>query len=125
MFGQHLQEPELEFGGGGRHVDIRFGLTAYGPRDCESAAARKQINVGLIGTNDNVEVLAAWLSRCAQGVQPKRSRQPNLFPMFPGFVEAFKSELIVASELYRIIGSSAVDRVVGFDHDSSVQAAVD
>ena len=24
-----LEEPELEFGGGGRHVDIRFGIKDY------------------------------------------------------------------------------------------------
>jgi hypothetical protein len=121
----HLQEPELEFGGGGRHLDIRFGLTAYGPRDVDSTGTRKRIHLGVVGTNDNVEGLMTWLSSCAQGVQAKRSRQPNLFPMFPGFQQAFQSELVMGPELCRTIGSSIVDRAIGLDHDSSVQAAVD
>jgi len=29
----HIAEPELEFGGGGRHLDIRFGLMDHGPFD--------------------------------------------------------------------------------------------
>ena len=59
MLLEHLVEPELEFGGGGRHLDIRFGLTAYGPRDADSAAARKRLHIGIIGTNENVETLTS------------------------------------------------------------------
>ena len=28
-----IDEPELEFGGGGRHIDIRHGLAEHGPLD--------------------------------------------------------------------------------------------
>ncbi|SBW22369.1 hypothetical protein FDG2_2526 [Candidatus Protofrankia californiensis] len=33
MHAEVLDEPHLEFGGGARHIDPRFGLTAYGPAD--------------------------------------------------------------------------------------------
>ena len=33
MTSELLLEPELEFGGGLRHIDIRFGIMAYGPFD--------------------------------------------------------------------------------------------
>ena len=121
----HLQEPELEFGGGGRHVDVRFGLTAYGPLINDAPRARRQIHVGIVGTNENVETLSGWLSKCAAGVPAKRSRQPNLFPAFPGFHHAFQADLIVGEDLCRSVGSATVERVIGPDHDASVQAAVD
>src|SRR5258708_35873824 len=36
MKAEFLDEPELEFGHGGRHVDIRFGLMSFGPLDIGS-----------------------------------------------------------------------------------------
>ena len=33
MKADFLHEPELEFGNGCRHVDVRFGLMHYGPLD--------------------------------------------------------------------------------------------
>src|SRR5690606_32865365 len=50
-----IDEPELEFGAGGRHIDIRFGIMDNGPADVEAARAPKAITVGIIGTPANVE----------------------------------------------------------------------
>jgi hypothetical protein len=33
MHAEVIPEPELEFGGGGRHIDPRFGIANYGPAD--------------------------------------------------------------------------------------------
>ena len=33
MHAEVLDEPELEFGGGNRHIDPRFGIATYGPAD--------------------------------------------------------------------------------------------
>ena len=79
-----LEEPELEFGAG-RHIDIRFGLMHHGPLDLESAVAPRRINVGIVGSTETVEGLAAWLEKCRDGIPAKASNQPNLFPAFPGF----------------------------------------
>ena len=49
-----LEEPELEFGGGSRHVDIRFGIKDYGPFDLQAPKAPKEVRLGLIGTAETV-----------------------------------------------------------------------
>lgn len=89
-----FQEPELEFGTG-RHVDIRFGILNQCPLDFESEAGRK-IRVGIVGSAASVEGLRDWLQRCRSPIEAKVSRQPNLFPPFPGFNAecAFHSELV-------------------------------
>lgn len=99
-----LQEPELEFGTG-RHVDIRFGLMNYGPLDVEHELAPRRIRAGVVGTPDTVEMAVEWLERCRHEIPAKESRQPNLFPRFPGFNldEAFRSTLILDDALQRTI----------------------
>jgi hypothetical protein len=78
-----LEEPELEFGGNSRHVDIRFGIRDYGPFDLGSPRSPKQIQIGLIGTPETTEAASLWLERCKLGIERKESKQPNLFPAFP------------------------------------------
>src|SRR5581483_3327970 len=80
-----IPEPELEFAEGGRHVDIRFGLANYGPLDAATGSAPTQIKIGLVGTPQTIEGARTWFERCRSGVAAKQSRQPNLFPPFPGF----------------------------------------
>jgi hypothetical protein len=53
-----IDEPELEFGAG-RHIDIRFGLMNYGPLDLGESSTPKKINVGIVGTSETVDDLAA------------------------------------------------------------------
>ena len=83
---EHLREPLLEFGTG-QHVDVRFGLAQFWPRDREMGTAPRQIRIGLVGTADTIESVVQWLEDCARGVAPKATRLVNLFPGFPGFNE--------------------------------------
>lgn len=103
----HLREPELEFGGGMRHLDIRFGLMDYGPFDFTHDGALRRIRVGIVGGPDTVEGTAGWLDRCRDGLPAHESRQPNLFPPFPGTGEdgPFRCEFVVPAELQRSIAS--------------------
>ncbi|HEV2643141.1 MAG TPA: hypothetical protein VGT98_10555, partial [Candidatus Elarobacter sp.] len=101
---EHIEEPELEFGEG-RHIDIRFGLMNYGPLDVASALARKQIRVGIVGTPETIELARTWLERCREPIAAKPSRQPLLFPSFPGFRPdtAFHATLVLEHVLQRSI----------------------
>ena len=76
-----LDEPLLEFGGGGREIDIRFGLMRHGPLEPERAS---RVRLGVIGTNETIEGFSRFLDRCQVGIGAKPSRQPNLFLPFPG-----------------------------------------
>lgn len=101
----HLVEPDLEFGGGMRHVDIRFGLMDYGPFDFGMESAPKRIKIGIVGSAETVEGTAKWIESCQAGFNAKQSRQPNLFPPFPGisFEETFRCEFITSDELQRVL----------------------
>jgi hypothetical protein len=79
-----LDEPELEFGGGSRHIDPRFGISNYGPADLGSADSPRAIRVGMIGPADYLDGLQAWLERCREPIPAKDERYPHLFPGFPG-----------------------------------------
>lgn len=90
-----FDEPELEFGEGGTHVDIRHGLMLHGPLDLGEATAPDQIRVGLVGTSESLDQVRQWLERCEAGIESKKSRLGNLFPAFPGFRKdtTFRSQL--------------------------------
>ena len=40
-----LDEPQLEFGGNGRHIDIRFGIMGHGPLDRTRGTAGGRANL--------------------------------------------------------------------------------
>lgn len=119
-----LEEPELEFGGGNRHVDIRFGIKDYGPFDLQSPRAPKELRVGLIGTQETVEGTRAWLEKCAQGIARKETKQPNLFPAFPALSSSssFCCELSIGKAHTRTFSSSALDAVSNI---SGINARID
>ncbi len=99
-----LEEPELEFGAG-KHIDIRYGLLHHGPLDLESKVSPRRINVGIVGTTETVEGLAAWLEKCRNGIPAKISNQPNLFSPFPGFREdnALKTTFVLDASTQRAL----------------------
>jgi len=122
-----LPEPELEFGETGRHIDIRFGLSRYGPLDLGHENRPQQIRVGIVGTPENVEKVTAWLERCRSEIPAKKSKQPNLFPAFPGFAEqaAFRSTLVLNEGLCRQIPAAAFDQIVSASLNAAVTEAVE
>lgn len=99
-----LDEPELEFAAGARHVDIRFGLMGAGPLDVLNPRTRA-ISVGLVGTTQTVEGIGRWLDRCRDVILGKESPYHNLFPRFPGFRQdcAFRSSLLLEGRAQRTI----------------------
>src|SRR6266545_1840970 len=95
MRAELLDEPELQFGQG-RHVDPRFGLLELGPADGDAPAAPRTISVGVVGTDETIDGVISWLTRCRKPLPSRaNARQPNLYPAFPGFVRGvgFDSEL--------------------------------
>jgi hypothetical protein len=91
-----FHEPELEFGGGGTHIDIRYGIAKNGPLDIGEATAPTSLRVGFVGTDETIATLREWLEKCRDGVTAKQSKLGNLFPAFPGFSDAspFRSSLV-------------------------------
>jgi hypothetical protein len=110
MKGDFLEEPELEFGGAARHIDIRFGLMDYGPLDHGTSVAHVPIRVGMIGTAATVEAFSTWIERCGKGIDAKPSRYPTLFPRFPGFAldGPFRSEIQMGGRLSSVVPQRAI-----------------
>lgn len=110
MKSDFFQEPELEFGAGS-HIDIRFGVMNYGPLDALSELAPKIIKIGIVGTPETIEIASEWMGQCRGEISGKKSKQPNLFPKFPGFTNdvGFRSELSLDSTLNRPIPSKVFD----------------
>jgi hypothetical protein len=122
----HLKEPPLEFAGGQRHPDIRFGLMDYGPFDVGMEGAPKRIKLGIVGSAETVEGIARWVERCARGFEAKESREPNLFPPFQGLRsdETFRCEFITSDELQRILPQREIARLVAIPGQREMTRAV-
>jgi len=122
-----LPEPLLEFGAGMSHIDIRFGLMHYGPLDVTSNLARRRIVVGVVGTPQDTEMLREWLERCRAEIPARASRQPNLFPRFPGFAEdvAFRSTLVLSDETTRSIPDRQFTPLQRRTANEAIQGAVE
>lgn len=116
----HLAEPLLEFGGGGRHVDVRFGLMDYGPVDFSTDRTRTT-RLGIVGSAQTAGKLREWLQRCESGIPAKNSRQPNLFPAFPGssITGPFRSYFEAADADTRTIPAVVIAKIANEKNDDT------
>jgi hypothetical protein len=114
MKAEILPEPELEFGAGGRHIDIRIGITQYGPLDRMQPAAPNVIRLGVVGTTQSVSGVRDWLTQCAGGIPAKPSRQPNLFPAFPGCGPdlGLRASIVMTPDLLREVPQPEITALV-------------
>jgi hypothetical protein len=123
----HFPEPLLEFAGNGRHVDVRFGLAEYGPVDF-STERTKEVSLGVVGSSQTIGKFGDWLRRCEKGIPAKNSRQPNLFPAFPGstILGPFRCSFEIGNRHVRTHSSSLISRIVSEkDDDVAVALAVE
>lgn len=109
---EYLPEPELEFGGGGRSVDIRVGLLQHGPFDRGDARAPGDIKVGLVGTPETIDGVHRWLTRCQEGLPARPGRQSSLFQHFPGCKPVFGIELVLDATLRATVEARSIHQVV-------------
>jgi hypothetical protein len=109
-----LAEPELEFGNGGSHIDVRFGIMQHGPLDRGIPTAPSQLRVGIVGTEETIEGVRSWLERARVGISAKDSRLSNLFPPFPGFSEntCFGSSLVFHERWLAPIHKREIESVI-------------
>lgn len=109
-----LDEPELEFGDGGTHIDVRFGIMQHGPLDRGASTAPSQLRVGIVGTEETIEGAQKWLERARSGISAKDSRLSNLFPPFPGFSEnsCFRASLVFHERWLKPIHKREIESVI-------------
>ncbi len=121
-----LDEPELEFHGGTRHVDPRHGITDYGPADA-TADSPRSIRIGVVGTPHAIDGVRRFLDSCRRPIAAKESDLGHLFLAFPGFDHAvgFRSTLVFDSRLERPIRERDLAALQDKSPDHAVRAAVD
>ena len=106
-----LDEPELEFGNGGCHVDPRLGLTAHGPLQ---PMPGDRVTIGVIGTSETYDGFEAWMERLTSSIPGKSKKHPNLFPPFPGLgnQNPFQCRFEVSSSARRILPAKDIGDIV-------------
>lgn len=125
---EFLPEPELEFGGGGKHIDVRFGLMQFGPLDRGTPHPPSEIRVGIVGTSESIDGVRKWLERGKAPIPAKKSRLPNLFPDFPGFScdSTFESQIECDDRWCASIGKKEVEGIISSeDAGQLLETAVD
>lgn len=133
MRAEVLSEPLLEFAGGERHLDPKFGIREFGPADLAVPTAPRQIKVGLLGVAADIAEARNWLEKARDpisGKSPRSSRAPErrgLFPAFPGFASSvgYHSELVFDSRLQRAVKPRALEDVASLPPTARVNAAVE
>lgn len=121
-----IEEPELEFGVG-RHIDVRFGIMNRGAWGRGRPESPTSISLGVVGTTQSIEGILAWLGKCQAGIDAKPSKQPNLFPRFPGFGDesCFGCGIACDSRWQRAVRSSDIEQLASRrSADELVEAAV-
>jgi hypothetical protein len=99
----------------------------YGPVDF-STERTKEVRLGVVGSSQTIGKLGEWLRRCETGIPAKNSRQPNLFPPFPGsgILGPFRCSFDVGTRHVRTLSPSLISRIVSEkDDDAAVALAVE
>lgn len=122
-----LDEPLLEFAGGGRHIDPRHGITDYGPADVTEPTPRV-VRAAIIGPQASIDGLQHWLDRCRTGIGAHDDTHlKHLYVPFPGFDidHGFRSLVNFSPRLTRAIPKRDLDDLETMNPLKAVTAAVE
>ena len=120
-----LDEPMLEFGGGGRAIDPRMGLMEFGTLQ---PGTGDKVRLAVIGTADTVDGFDRFLERCRAGIEAPAGRLANLRPHFPGLGNAnpFQCTFEVEAGGKAVLPRRDIERIIRErDDNAAVRAAVD
>lgn len=121
-----IDEPELEFAGAGRHIDIRHGLTEHGPLDAGLQSAPQLVRLGVVGVAKDIEGIRAWVDRCRSGIDAKKSKRTTLFVGFPGFgANGSICDFVIDDRLVDQISGADVRDLQDADDKSFLQKSID
>ncbi|MCE9539424.1 MAG: hypothetical protein K8R85_09425, partial [Bacteroidetes bacterium] len=121
-----IEEPELQFGID-RHICPRAGIYQYGVYDSNSKAKKKEIQIGVVGLNEDVELFYEWIERSSTIISPKpKIRQKNLYPAFIGFNSdtGFKAKFIVAEEITKRLNKKEIKALLENKHRNEMIESV-
>lgn len=121
-----LEEPFLEFAGGGRHIDPKHGIADYGPADIKDPTPRV-VRAAIVGPQASIDGLQNWLDRCRRGIGAYTDTHlSHLYVPFPGFDvhQGFRSIINFSPRLTRAISKRDLDALDGMNPLRAVAHAV-
>src|SRR5260370_31544458 len=110
----HLRDERTVEFGAGKDVCPRDGISEYGAYDVRLSDRRETIFVGAVGTNETLDKLGAWLTRCSEYIPGKpEASQPNLFPAFCGFnlETGFRSQFEYGTRTLRPLKNALIEKI--------------
>lgn len=105
-----LDEPLIEFAGGGLHVDPKAGIARYGPRSLDWPKRHPdRVTVGFIGTAESVDRVRQWLDTSSRGVLGTEKH-----PEFPGFQRdrGFMSDIVFDDGWIELLSQTEVGELL-------------
>jgi len=109
----YISEPLLEFARD-THICPRAGIAHYWVYDADTEPRRDDVYLGVVGTNENIDLLRTWLHKISDVIPAKPSNQPNLFQAFNGFNKqsGFKSEFVLSDNNVKPLLSKEVGELL-------------
>ncbi|KAB7726649.1 hypothetical protein F5984_23770 [Rudanella paleaurantiibacter] len=125
---KYIQEPELEFAQD-KHICPRAGISTFDTYESKNDYRKKEINVGGVGTSDNLGKLSDWIDKCSRFIPQKAdNNHPRLYAAFSGFnlSSGFKSNLQYGEALTKDINNSDIKRIIKIANDNErITEAID
>ncbi len=128
MKADYLQEPFLIFGNG-KSICPREGIAGLNVYDTVLKARKDQLLIGIVGIEDDVENMKAYLKRF-EGFIPAnpKGKQKGLFKPFPGFntEQGFCAKFIYDTNYERLLSPNDIDKILTEkNHTKQIVTAVD
>lgn len=128
MKADYIGEPYLFFGKGKSYCP-REGITGLNVYDTVIDERKNQLLLGIIGIEEDVENLKAWLKRFESYIPANpKGKQRGLFKSFPGFNQdqAFCAKFIYGTNYERILSPNEIKVIIKEpDRDKKVLEAVE
>lgn len=117
---EFLNEPELAFAAGLRHIDPKVGIPAAGPWSRDEPHHPAVVSAGFIGTAETIAKARHWLEQASRGVNGDDEHHPFCGYQSDGpFGSRFRADgpavKINASEI-RELTKERLKRIDGFNH---------
>ena len=107
---EYLEEPQLQFADGGKHIDPKLGISRFGPKSYKPARRHPLlVRVGFIGSAETIEKAKQWLESSVEGVIGDQAH-----PDFPGYKKdrGFLSELLFDEDWVEQLNHSEIEDVL-------------
>lgn len=105
-----VEEPSLRFAHDHEHVDPKSGIPLYGPRSLGTSRHKREVHVGIIGSNESADFARQYFETASMGVAGDDDHAP-----FPGCRadRGFRCDLVFDPDLVEPLTRSEHQEILG------------